>query len=419
VDFLSKIKHRRVPCALLCLLALPLSAAGMTLEQAEQAALQQQPQIAAIEARIRAAEARAISAAQLPDPMLTAGVSNLPLDGEERLSLSRDFMTMSSVGIAQDFPRAEKRRLRSRAETLGAEELQWQLGVTQRSIQRETAQAWLSLWATEQATLLLDAQIGEASRERDASNIALRSNRTTQADALTASIAVELLQDRREQLAQDAAVAREQLKRWTGAEVGEALPVAPPALPSPVDLPQLLGALKDHPELKVALVDIAARENEVELARADYKADWRVELMYANRPDFSDMASLQFGIDLPLFSNRRQAPQLSSATDELTAVEAMHQDHHRMLGADTAAAWRSWSQSQTRLRRYDETILPAAQARADAALAAYRSGNSELAAVLDARRAVLDVQLMRLELLTESLRQRIALRYFSVSGAVP
>ncbi len=211
MDFLSKIKHRRVPCALLCLLALPLSAAGMTLEQAEQAALQQQPQIAAIEARIRAAEARAISAAQLPDPMLTAGISNLPLDGEERLSLSRDFMTMSSVGIAQEFPRAEKRRLRSRAETLDAEELQWQLSVTQRSLQRETALAWLSLWAAEQAMLLLDAQIDEASRERDAARIALRSNRATQADALAADVAVELLQDRRDRLAQDAAVAREQL----------------------------------------------------------------------------------------------------------------------------------------------------------------------------------------------------------------
>ncbi len=191
------------------------------------------------------------------------------------------------------------------------------------------------------------------------------------------------------------------------------MPDAPPALPSPPGLAQLLGALRDHPELKVAAADIAARENEVALAQADYKADWRVELMYANRPDFSDMASLKFGIDLPLFSNRRQAPQLSSASDELAAVEAMHQDHHRMLSADTAAAWRSWSQSQTRLRRYDETILPAAQARADAALAAYRSGKSELAGVLDARRAALDVQLMRLELLTESLRQRIALRYLS------
>ncbi|MDP9139483.1 MAG: TolC family protein [Pseudomonadota bacterium] len=420
MNFLTKIKRRRASAWFAAIVLLcPPGASALTLAEAEQMALQQQPQLAALEARIRAAQSRAISAAQLPDPMLTAGVSNLPLEGEERYSLTQDFMTMTSVGIAQEFPRAEKRHLRSKAESLGAEELQWQLGVVQRTIQRETAMAWLTLWSAEHAMALLEAQISEAGRERDAANIALRSNRATQADALTASIAVELLQDRREQLVQDAAVAREQLKRWTGAGVGEALPDAPPALPSPVDLSQLLAALKDHPELKVALVDIAARENEVELARADYKADWRVELMYANRPDFSDMASLQFGIDLPLFSNKRQAPQLASATDELAAVEAMHQDHHRMLSAETAAAWRSWSQSQTRLQRYDETILPAAQARADAALTTYKSGRSELAGVLDARRAVLDVQLMRLELLTDSLRQLIALRYFSVAGASP
>jgi len=414
VDIFTKIKSRSALAWLAAALLYPLAAPAMTLAEAEQTALQQQPQLDGLQARIRAAQSRAISAAQLPDPMLTAGVSNLPLDGEERFSLSQDFMTMTSVGLAQEFPRAEKRQLRSKAESLGAEELQMQIGVLQRTIRRDTALAWLSLWSAEQAMYLLDAQIAEAGREHDAATIGFRSSRATQADVLAASVAVELLQDRRDQRAQDAAVAREQLARWIGTAPTEALPVTPPELPAPDGLPQLLAALKDHPELKVALVDIAARENQVALARADYKADWRVELMYANRTDFSDMASLQVGIDLPLFSGNRQAPQLSSASDELAAAHATHLDHHRMLSADTAAAWRAWSQSQARLTRYDEAILPAANARAEAALAAYKAGQAGLAGVLDARRAVLDIRQMRLELLTDSLRQLIALRYLSV-----
>lgn len=402
----------RLAAALLCLLALPPVAAGMTLEQAERAALQQQPQLDAIAARVRAAQARAVGAAQLPDPMLTAGVSNLPLDGPERYSLSQDFMTMTTIGLAQEFPRAEKRRLRSASESLSAVELQMELAVLQRSIRRDTALAWLALWSAQHAVQLLDAQIVEAGRERDAATIALRSNQAGQTEVLTATLALELLHDRRDQLQQDATTAQEQLARWTGGNADGTLPDAVPSLAPPVELEQLLAALKEHPELQLARSNIEVRENDVALARADYKPDWRVELMYANRPDFSDMATLQFGIDLPVFPAHRQSAQLASANDELMAVTATHEDHHRMLRADAAAAWRAWSQSVARLQRYDETILPATTARAASATAAYRAGQTPLAGVLDARRGVLEVQLLRLELQTESLRQLIALRYF-------
>ena len=41
----------------------------------------------------------AIAAGQLPDPVLKFGVDNLPLSGPDRLSLSRDFMTMRRIDI--------------------------------------------------------------------------------------------------------------------------------------------------------------------------------------------------------------------------------------------------------------------------------------------------------------------------------
>ena len=55
----------------------------------------------------------ALSASQLPDPTLKLGINNLPVTSSDRFSLSRDFMTMRSVGVMQEFTRSDKREARS------------------------------------------------------------------------------------------------------------------------------------------------------------------------------------------------------------------------------------------------------------------------------------------------------------------
>ncbi|MFP5304487.1 MAG: TolC family protein, partial [Gammaproteobacteria bacterium] len=312
-----------------------------------------------------------------------------------------------------EFPRASKRRLRSRIETLAADAGSAELAMLERAIRRDTASAYLDLWQLERAVQLVDEMVVEARRARSAAEIAFRAGRAPQSDLLAAEVELELLRDRGARLLQDAAAAREQLARWTGAPVPAALAGEVPALPPPPELPALLAAVERHPELQMAQADIATRDTALALAREARKPDWRVELMYAWRPDFSEMATLQVGIDLPLFTRNRQDCDVAAAAAEAEAVASMHDDHERRLRAAAAAAWHSWSQARERLARYDSVIVPAASARAEAALAAYRAGRSELAAVLDARRAALDVSLMRLDLQVEILRRLAELRYLS------
>src|SRR5690606_10416150 len=78
--------------------------AGLSLDAAEHQALDRQPGLAALAAQSAAARSRAISDAQLPDPELMAEIANLPVNGSEAYSLRSDFMTMTSLGIAQSLP---------------------------------------------------------------------------------------------------------------------------------------------------------------------------------------------------------------------------------------------------------------------------------------------------------------------------
>jgi cobalt-zinc-cadmium efflux system outer membrane protein len=70
-----------------------------------------QPLLTGPQANIRAEEQQAVAAAQLPDPRLSGGLRELPIDTAEAFSTRRDNLTEFTIGLSQDFPRAEKRRL--------------------------------------------------------------------------------------------------------------------------------------------------------------------------------------------------------------------------------------------------------------------------------------------------------------------
>ncbi len=92
-----------------------------SLDAAVERALARAPQVTASQAGVEAAQALATSAGRLPDPSLIVGIDNLPVNGPDAYSTTADFMTMRKVGVVQQFPRAEKRRLQHARAQAGAD----------------------------------------------------------------------------------------------------------------------------------------------------------------------------------------------------------------------------------------------------------------------------------------------------------
>lgn len=391
-------------------------AGPLTLAEAERLALIRQPVLEAQGATVRAARERAVAMRQLPDPMLLAGVQNLPANGEDRYDLGAEPMTMTTVGLMQQVPLPAKRRLRGRAEALMADAGEAKLAMLERAVRRDAAMAWVEAWFPQRAAELAEAMAVEAERERAAADIAYRAGRAPQADVLAADVELEMLRDRVRKLRVDAARARARLARWTGGSGTEAVAADAPELPAPPALETLLAGLERHPELAEAGYEVAAAENQVALAREMVWPDWRVEAMYGFREEYDEMVTVQLGIDLPLFRGQRQNREIGAAREQVMASEAGRADMQRQLRAMATSAWQTWSEARERLVRYDEAIVPRANARAEAALAAYRAGKAELMAVIGARRGALEAALMRLELQMEVLNQLVELRYLNVQG---
>lgn len=416
-----RARTRLLKTALLALLAgvvPPASAdephpAALELGEAAELAVKSQPLLEEQRAKARAAGSRAVAAGQLPDPMLTGGVMQIPVNTEDAWSFTRDNFTALSVGISQEFPRAAKRRLRSEREEREADAARARESAMERTVRRDAGLAFLDAYYPNRARELVARLVVEAQRERQAAEINFRVGRAAQSDVLSAEVSAELLRDRADALQQDGDATLARLARWIGEAAQRPLAETLPVLPNPPPLPVLLDALQTHPQLLAETAVVRTAETELALAQADYKPDWRVDLRYDNRLEFSDFVTLMVGVDLPLFTGKRQDRRADAARETIIEAQARRGDELRKQRAELTASHRQWTRASERLGRYDAVLLPRAQSSVDAAIKAYQAGAGDISAVLQARRSLLDVQLMRLELATDIIRRRLELEFFN------
>jgi outer membrane protein TolC len=312
----------------------------------------------------------------------------------------------------QEFPRQEKRRLRGERGQLESQREAQELGVTERTFRRDAALAWLDVYHAERAIDIARELERESALQIESSNIAYLAGRKLQTDVLGGKVALELFKDREAEFARQAERNRAGLSRWIGADATRPISAELPTLPPPV-LEALLASVTAHPHLNTLEKQVEVAQTETALARQSYKPDWSLELMYGLRPEFSDFVGVQVGIDLPVFPKNRQDRELAAKLALLEKTRLQAEDALRVMQADIRRYYADWRSAEDRRRLFDQAILPQARARTDVALSAYEGGRGDLAAVLEARRAELELKLQRLALMVDKARAEVQLRYFS------
>jgi outer membrane protein TolC len=399
---------------ILILLASSLAAAEspITINDARELALKEQPLLSGQEAEVVAAHESAVAAGQLPDPKLNAGLRDYPVTGSDAFSIRRDNFTMFTLGVTQEFPREEKRKLLSQRELLAAGKASEELDLIRRAVSRDAALAWLDVYHAEQATELVRELQREAEAQVESAEIAYRAGRRTQADVLSERVALTLLKDNEADFAKQSAQARAALSRWIGDAASRSIEKRLPG-ETPPPLAELLAIVESHPHLNTFDKQTDIAQNEIALARQAYRPDWNLEVYYAARPEFSNFVGVQVGIDLPVFTRNRQDRTLAAKLAQLERTRSLKDDARREHKADVARYYAEWDSANTRLSTiFDQQIAPAAKSRIDAALAVYQSGKSDLASVLEARRAALDLGLQELALRVDRARALTRLQYF-------
>jgi outer membrane protein TolC len=379
--------------------------APLTLAEAQRRAVDRSRQLAAQDSAVTASREMAVAAAQLPDPVATLGVNNLPINGPDAWSLSRDFMTMSSVGVMQEFTRAEKREARAERFEREAEKSLAERVVRVAAIQRDTALAWLDRYYAEAMQAVISEQSRQAQVEIEAAESAYRAGRGNLADVLAARSALVLLDDRASEAWRKVSAATIALARWIGNGADAPLAGQPAIDAIRLDPRTLEADIVRHPELTVLTKkeDVAAAE--VLMAQTNKKADWSVALMYSQRGSaYSNMISLNVSVPLQWDQKDRQDREVAAKLAMLDQVRAEREDMLRAHTAEVRAMIAEWENGRERSVRYAREVLPLATERSQATLGAYRGAKASITDVLLARRGEIDVRLQALQLERDTAR---------------
>ncbi len=388
--------------------------APLSLGDAQQLAAARSAQLVAQDAAARSAREMAVSAGQLPDPVLKLGVDNLPVTGPDRLSLGRDFMTMRRIGLMQELPREDKRQLRAERFERDAERAQAQRQLALAGLQQGTALAWLERYYAQAMRQLLAQQLGETRLQEQGAELAFREGRGPQADVFAARAAQLEIEDRLSQTDRQAKSAGLMLARWVGADATRPLQGRPDwtRLWGTADASVSIGQLRQHPRLAVSAAAVNAAETDARLAQANTRSDWTVEAAYQQRgSSFSNMVSIGVSIPLQWDQKNRQNRDIGARLAALEEARATDADNAQAYEAEVRSLLNDWQSGKQRAARYTSQMIPVAAQRTEAALTAYRNGKGDLASVLSARREDINTRIQALAVELETARAWAQLNY--------
>jgi outer membrane protein TolC len=409
--------HKLALCLVLCSGATATFAFDqpLSLAQAQQLAIKRSQQLSGQDHAISAAHEMAIAARQLPDPTFKFGVDNLPLAGTDRFSLGNDFMTMRRLGLMQEITRSEKLKYRSDQFEISAQKTQAEKSLNIASIQRDAALAWLERYYTERQITLVDAQLKQTRLELQAAQSAYKGARVSHAEVLMAESAVALMEDRQIELQAQLSKAKTQLSRWVGTAGNMPLAEPPGLSKQALDTSDLSQQLAQHPQLKILAKQEQLANAEASLARANQKSDWSVELSYQQRgAAYPNMISVGISLPLQWDQGKRQNRELSAKLSMAAQAGAEHEEALRMLVAETQNTLSEWRSKRERLARFQDKLLPLAQQRSAASLAAYRGGKLSLTELLATQRNEIETRLQSLQLEADAAKLWVGLQFFAV-----
>lgn len=405
--FLSAAAAAAAAAAMLPALA---AAAPLSLEQALDLAAERSQAARAARAGVSGAAEAARAAGQLPDPMLSVGIDNLPVTGPDRLRTTADSMTMKRVGISQEWVSSEKRALRQAAAQalVGREAVTEQVALADARLQ--AALVYLDAYFAGESFKLTTVTEHHVHEEAEAAKARLSSSTGTSQEVLQVTAARGVAEDESADMQQVQAAALVALQRWVGTRPDALLAPALPAVPAEH------AYVSAHPAVVQAQRDIEVARAEASATAANRKPNWTWQASYGQRTGFSDMVSVGVSIPLQVSPGERQDRETAAKLALVEKAEASLEEATRMATAEYRALSSDAQRLAQRVERYRAGVVLPAQQRTQAAIAGYRSNQVTLMTLFEARHAEVDTRRKHLNLQRDLAKVQAQLAFKPIPG---
>lgn len=419
----------------------------LSLEQAIEIAINNDPWLVGSEYREQAIVSLSAAASSLPDPVVNIGLANLPTDG---FAFDQEPMTQLKAGVSQMFPRGDSLDIRSRQLREQAAEHPLMRADRIARTRVQVSDIWLEIYRAQQSIKLIhqDRALFEQLSDIAKANYATALGRVRQQDIIRAKLELTRLEDRLTKLQALEERATGKLLEWilknqqssrllgfdafTVLQLPNSLPVIANVSENMLIMVErrnqqkLAEWLAEHPYILSINQRIRASQTGVELAKEKYKPQWGVNASYAFRDDTPDGSSradfLSVGVsfDLPIFTENRQDKEVAAAVSQSEAIKTDKLLALREMMSAIHSLYAERERLTDRQSLYNHELLKQMQEQADASLNAYTNDDGDFAEVVRARIADLNARIDALDINVDLVKTNIRLNYyFNTTAGIP
>lgn len=372
------------------------------------------PSVAVFEQRALALEQRAIAERQLPDPVFSTQIQNLPLSS---FDLNREAMTQLSFGVRQAFPKGNSRTLTAekRIAEMTAEHGNKALRI--REIILQTRISWLELYYWKQAGKFTHRTQVKVQELAKISEVNFANGQGNLQTILRIELESALLATKRVELDRKADTKIADLARMVGiANAARQFPNDLPKLPAMPSVKVVQDGLINHPSVSIFDAKINGRGLDVKLAQQQYRPGFSIDATYGLRDSRSDFGSIGVSYSIPLFTKNRQDRDLRAAKHMLAASQLARDGQllelNRWLGRD----YSTWLRISKRIALYEKDVMFRAKEVATAALAAFETDANGFAELVRAELMVLETELTLTRLQVDRAKAHVRLMFLAGEG---
>ena len=390
----------------------------ITLEEAIQAALQNNPALKAARTQIDQSKAQEITAAIHPNPVLAWDALFLPILNPS--NFNSDYLnntTEFDVSGAYTFERGHKRQARMTAARDQTTVTAAQVNDTERTLAFSVAQQFIAVLLAKSSLQLAEQNLASFQQTVDIGNERFRAGQISEGDLLKTKI--QMLQFQTDLSSAQLALAQAlaSLRQQVGYQ----------ALPADYDVVGELAyqsvplnredlqarALEHRPDLAAAKLGVTAAQSQFQLAKANGKRDLTSALQYSHVGGANNLGVL-FNIELPVFD--RNQGEIARTQFAVTQSENTRTSVQETVMTDVSNAYEAFKTSEKIVQLYESGYLKQAQDSRDISEYAYRRGAASLLDFLDSERSYRATQLAYRQALAnymlsvEQLRQVVGTR---------
>ena len=396
------------------------AAETLTLQKAEQFALNNEPGILGLNAKTQSMMEKSVAAGQLMDPKLQIGILNLPTDS---FDFDQEPMTQLKLSYIQQFPSGDSREIKRDKAVSQSRQFQHRVEERKRQLLTQVRLSYLETLYWEQTRETVTQNRRLVSQLSDFVQSLFSVGRANQFEFITVQQRLSKLDDRLTQIEQNISGERYKLSEWVGEKssrlpLSAGVPLVGQNAWINLDAEQIDESIAQHPMIQDFNNQIDVSRKDLELIRESEKPGWALNVSYAYRDDAqdgtdrADFFSATVTLDLPLFAENRQRKQQQAQQFEIQSTQLQRDALLRKLRSDVLRLKTNLELLERRDALYRETLIPQAEQRSQAALQTYQSGNGSFADVMQAYMEALNTQLEQKRIQIDSLKSRARLLYF-------